>query len=151
MSARRAAAVLLALAALPAAAVTLYKWVDAHGVTHYSGSPPPQGGARRLELRDPPAARAPAAGDWRAREIEARKRRIERSQAQDKADAEARRQAASRRARCLDARARLDILQHGGPVYHVDERGERVYLDDAGRESETQRWQRQAQEACDAP
>jgi Domain of unknown function (DUF4124) len=139
-------------AALPcAAAAAMYKWVDEKGVTHYSESPPPDGKASRVEL--PPTAPSSAPAEtvqtWKDRDIEFRRRRLEQEQAQDKADAAAKHAAAQREGRCLQARSRLDILQSERPVYHVNERGERVYLEDQERASAIEQWRKQADTYCD--
>jgi len=43
------------------------------------------------------------------------------------------RKAAERREACLAARHDLDALQGGTPVYSLDEKGDRVYVDDSNR------------------
>ncbi len=140
-------------AALPwAATAAMYKWVDEKGVTHYSESPPPDGNATRVELPPiPPAAGTPDTVEkWKQRDIEFRRRRLEKEQAEEQADSAAKRDAALRDQRCLDARRRLDILQAGRPVYRVNEHGERIYLEDQERASEIERWRKQADTYCDA-
>lgn len=50
-----------AACALPARAGEVYQWTDANGVTHYSQTPPPRGGAKyRVITHRQPEAQAPA-------------------------------------------------------------------------------------------
>ena len=51
----------LVLTAPLAAAETVYKWVDEHGVTQFSAQPPASGGAEKLKIDAPEASAAPAA------------------------------------------------------------------------------------------
>jgi hypothetical protein len=142
--------VVLAVAASWPAAAALYKWVDEKGVTHYSEQPPPDRKATRLELPSEPSA--PGSGspeNWKQREIEFRKRHIEKEQADEKQKAASERNDAMRKQVCLRARRQLDLLGAGRPLYHVNERGERVYMDDAERAAETKKWSREAEAACD--
>lgn len=144
-----ALAVLAVALALPAAA-ELYKWVDEKGVTHYSETPPPDANAKRIEL--PPAAPAtkPESPErWKERELELRKRRLEKERAEEDEKAGSERSAERRREICLRARRALDVLEPGRPVYRVNERGERVYIDDAQRAAETDKWRKEADSNCD--
>jgi hypothetical protein len=140
----------VALASPWPAAAALYKWVDEKGVTHYSEQPPPDGKATRLELpAQAPAQGSASPGNWKEREIEFRKHRIEKEQADDKQKADSERNAAMRKDACLRARRQLDLLGAGRPLYHVNEHGERVYMDDAERAAETKKWSKEAEAACD--
>lgn len=137
-------------AALPwAAAAAMYKWVDEKGVTHYSESPPPDGKASRVELPPIPPAAASPDENWKERDLEFRRRRLEKEQADERADAAAKQADAVRKERCLESRRRLDILQAERPVYRVNERGERVYLEDQERAGEIEKWRKQADTYCD--
>lgn len=140
----------VALASPWPAAAALYKWVDEKGVTHYSEQPPPDRKATRLELPSEPAAQGSGSPEnWKERELELRKHRIEKEQADDKQKAASERNDAMRKQTCLRARRQLDLLGAGRPLYHVDEHGERVYMDDAQRAAETKKWNREAETACD--
>ncbi len=140
-------------AALPwMASAAMYKWVDEKGVTHYSESAPPGAKATRIELPSTPAPAAPkdSVESWKERDIEFRKRRLEKEQADDAAAASAKRDAAVHKAQCLEARRRVDILQPGHPVYRVNERGERVYMEDQERAAEIDKWSKWADTNCDS-
>ena len=120
----------------------LYKWVDDQGVTHYSEQPAP--GAKPQALKTPPPKSAvedkarpkSEIKSWQQQELEFRQRQIEAEEDRQKRDAEeakAKRQAALVREACIDARRDLAALQEQRPVYDIDERGERRYLQDKER------------------
>lgn len=142
------------LCAAGVAAQDIYKWVDAHGVTQYSAAPPPPG-VTATRLRTAPAPSPEAASQARAeaqRQADEQDRRTaerQRELAQQQAQAEAaRRAAADRSAACAEARVQLDALTRGGPVYRLDSRGTRVYLEDSARDGEIERWRRELALQC---
>lgn len=60
---------LILCAALPAAVadtVSVYKWIDGEGLTHYAEAPPPDRSADRIELDLPPASALAAAEHYYA-------------------------------------------------------------------------------------
>ena len=128
-----------------ASGAEVYKWVDEKGVTHYSESPPDTGQAKRVDIApSPPSATRPPV-DWKAKEAEVRRQRLRKEQA----DAQAGEVDAKRKDECLEAQRRLDLLAKGRPLYRVNERGERVYMEDAQRDTESKRWTDQAKASCD--
>jgi hypothetical protein len=142
------------LLALPAAA-DMYKWVDEKGVTHYSESPPPEGTqSKKLELSttppNAPAAKAESAEDWKAREIEFRRRRLQKENAEETEKTQGEHSAAARKGRCVEARRRLDLLGAGRPLYRVNEKGERVYMEEPERATQAARWQKEVGQYCDS-
>jgi hypothetical protein len=147
-------AAFLALA-LPASAA-LYKWVDEKGVTHYSESPPPEGTqAKKLELpstapNEPGKARPDTPEEWKGREIEFRRRMLEKQKAEESAKAQGERSEGQRKQRCTEARRRLDLLSAGRPLYHVNEKGERVYMEESDRAAETAKWRKEIDQSCDS-
>jgi hypothetical protein len=157
---RLLAAVALTLAATLAAGDALAQWVwrDRNGQVHASDRPPPRDVPERDIVQRPaaapapraapapaPAADAPTAAGTPARvdpELEARRRAAEQQQQarqrQEAAQAEA--QAAQQRAEnCERARAQLRQLDSGMRIARVNERGERIIIDDAERAAEAQR------------
>jgi len=160
---RLLAALACALATTLAAGDALAQWVwrDRNGQVHASDRPPPRDVPERDIVQRPaapPTTRAapapapggdapaaPAAAGTPARvdpELEARRRAAEQQQQarqrQEAAQAEA--QAAQQRAEnCERARAHLRQLDSGMRIARVNERGERIVLDDAERAAETQR------------
>jgi hypothetical protein len=139
-------AVLLALALLPFAAVaqSIYKWVDEKGVTHFSESPPADGKATKVEVR-PTGPEKPRVDNWRERELESRQRRTQK----DVAEEEARRKEETGRAeRCRRARDGLETVTNSRGVYKLDDKGERVYLEDKDRPAAIENWTQEVERNC---
>jgi len=126
-------------------AQTVYKWVDRHGVTQYSSSPPPAG-ASGVVVPVPPPPSAQAASQARAAAQRAgdEAKRLETQRLREQAakqlkDDAARRSAVDRLQRCARAREQLEVLKTPVPAYLRNERGERIYLEDAARDAEIAR------------
>lgn len=107
----------------------IYKWVDATGKVQYGDRPPidkrnPEqlGGYSAVE-----ATPRISATDWKEKDREFRKRRIEKQMQEAKEQA-----AVSPHQLCLSARYKLQLLD-GKAVYRVNDRGERIYMEDAER------------------
>jgi hypothetical protein len=146
----RAVLVALALVSLPAAAV--YKWVDEKGVTHYTEEPPADGKATRIETRTVgPGGTTGATDDWKQKELERRKERLDRDHAEDYAKRKSEHDAAVRANRCLESRRRLATLERARPVYQINERGEKVYLEDQDRPRQVEQARAQVEKSCDGP
>ena len=145
-------AVLGLTCAMPVAAQ--WKWRDKAGHTQYSDLPPPPGvpeadilqkpaaATRRAVIVPVPASAASAAPLAAARasdpELEAKRKKAEQDVA-DKKKAEEAKLAAAKVENCGRAREQMRTLDSGQRISRVDEKGERVVLDDAARASETQR------------
>ena len=140
----RAALLGLVPAALPAAAV--YKWVDENGVTHYSELPPADGKATKVETRT--GGPSGATDDWKQRELESRKQRLEGEKADDYATRKSTQDAAVRSNRCAESREQVETLERARPIYRIDEHGERVYLEDKDRQRQIEQWRSQAEKYC---
>jgi len=116
------------------ALATMYKWVDENGRVTYGDTPPAGVKAERLSTSiapsDPNAVR-----DLATKDAEIKKRqqqRVDEAAKEDKSRAEinlARRQ-------CQQAEGRLKALRTDTNVYQYNEKGERVYLDAAARDTE---------------
>jgi hypothetical protein len=139
-----------------------WKWRDKAGHTQYSDLPPPAGtpesdilqrprgsAATAATPRAPMAATAPAAAASAAPlpamrasdpELEARRKKAEQDVA-DKKKAEDERLAAARADNCNRAKEALRTLDSGMRMARVNEKGERIILDDAARAAETRRVQ----------
>jgi hypothetical protein len=144
----RIAAALLVLA-WGSAGAALYKWVDEKGVTHYTEEPPPDRKSTKIEIRsDGPAAKVERSESWKDKEVEFRRRRLEKERSDEAADAHAKKAAAVRHQNCVRAQDALDTLAHGHPVYRVNEKGERVYMEEAERDAETKRWRSEVDTWC---
>ena len=144
----RLAAAFAALALMPAHGI--YKWVDEKGVTHFSEHPPADGRkATKVEPKvTPPSSEARPSQDWKQREMEMRKQRIEREQKDERRKAVEHNRAADRKNRCNYAQRQLHIVSSARPVYSVNEKGERVYLEDKDRAAEAAGWRREIETYC---
>jgi hypothetical protein len=139
------------------AGAAIYKWVDEKGVTHYSESPPSS--QKTQEVQTAPAA-APA-GNAKSQqkelspqevEIDFRRRRLEAAEREQKQtdDANAaKRKIALRKEACIDARNYLEDLESHVPVYRLNERGERDYLEDKDRPASGAKAKKAIAENCD--
>jgi len=127
-------AALLPLAAAPAVAA-LYKWVDANGRTVYSDQVPPGVKAEPVGAAPPPA-NPNAAKDLANQDAEFRKRQMERAEDAKKGD-KARADNAKLTTLCAQARAQIANLRTEQMViYRLNEKGERVVMDEAARRAE---------------
>lgn len=138
--------VLLTTMALPAAA-QVYEWRDAQGNLNYSDRPPPGVEARLIRSGNPAtggdgdsttAVQQPTAPSIAERELEFRQRRAAEAEAATEAQRQ-RAQEEERQRACTQARSQLAALESGQRVARFNERGEREFLDDAGRAAEIER------------
>jgi hypothetical protein len=170
MSLNTLGSIALAAVLVSAPAWAQYQWREANGRMVYSDLPPPASVAPSAVLRTPtrttdaqaatatevprdggaPAANtkaASAAPSLNDRELDYRKRRLERADAERKA-AETAAQAKRQAAACDDARAEIRALESGQRIARVDERGERQILDDTQRASRLDAARQSVQENC---
>jgi hypothetical protein len=142
------AAALLCLSASHAFAIC--KWKDANGRTQYSDAPP-AGVQCEGTIKAPPpmnSGGAPAAPQtYQEKEMEFRKRRVEKQEAEKKADQE--KQAAdAKQQNCEAAKNRVLGLQRGGRVGRYDANGQIYYLSDEQIAKELSDAQKQADQIC---
>lgn len=118
---------LLALGA-PAMADTIYRWVDAQGVTHFSARPPQgqQAQALRMAVQPPPL---PAASERAGSPGEREQREIERKVKQEVA-----RQTAEFQRYCTALRTQLAQLQNN-PRLRVEDAGQTRRLAEEERQA----------------
>jgi hypothetical protein len=148
--------------ALPASA-QMYKWVDSNGKVQYSDKPPPSNIKSEKLRNSAPAPAVPAASDGKSgakadaakagpktaaeQEQAFRKRQTDAAKAQQ--EAEQKQAAASNKTEnCTRAKAALANLQIGGRQMRIDEKGERVFLDDQQIAQETAKARQAADAAC---
>lgn len=109
----------------------IYKWTDEKGRVQYGEKPPAGVKATPVRPPAPPAAAKPrAADDPAAQEAEFRRRQLERRQEENRNA----REAQARQADCQRARDELSMAQ-GANLFRF-EKGERVYLTEAERNSQ---------------
>lgn len=132
-----AAVVALALAA-PASAA-LYKWVDANGRTVYSDQPPPVHIKAELISGAPPPANPDAVKEMANREAEFRKRQADKQEDAKKVE-RSRADAQKLATYCAQVRTQAEGLRRADvAMYRLNEKGERVVLDEAARVAEANR------------
>ena len=129
----RLAACALLFAALPASAA-MYKWTDENGRVVYGDTPPPGVKAERISSTLPPAD-PNAVRDMAAKDAELKKRQQER-QDQDAKAQKAEADAKAKAERCAQLEGRIKGLKSEGPLYHFNEKGERVYYEPVERDKE---------------
>jgi hypothetical protein len=131
----------------------VFKWVDEKGVTHYGERPPQGQKAQSVETRPlntptpgPGSSPRKAQGseNWQEQNLEFQRRRIQRER-----QAEREQQGAKdRQRRCNLARDDLRRLESSRRLYDLNDKGERVYLDDAGRTAALERARRSVERSC---
>jgi hypothetical protein len=123
----------------------VYRWVDENGVTHYGAQAPQGTQAREVEdkLATPPGA-APRADDWQQKDREFRQRQIQSGETQAKKDQETER----RRAMCNEQRDLLARLRQAPRTYELNEKGERVFMNDNQRENAIARQEKIVTQYC---
>lgn len=159
-------ACLLAIAAVGAHAQSLWKWRDASGQMHIGDTPPPPGTPAKNIISSPSAAaHAPAASSASTTtstataasapesDLDKKKKAADKDKAdKDKADRAAadQKNAAIRNDNCTRATNEIAGLQAGNRIAVTNAKGEREYLDDAGRAAEIRRTQDIAASNCGA-
>ena len=141
---------LLALALLLATGIAqgaVYKWVDASGHTVYSDQPPP-GGIKSEVVSAPVAPADPAAiRDMANKDLEQKRRLTQRNEDEKAAD-KAQANEVKMRANCVQLRNSLLVNKSSARLYQVNEKGERVYLDDVAKAASRERLESQIREQC---
>jgi hypothetical protein len=134
--------ILLLAAVASVASGQAYKWRDSTGRIQYSDTPPPPGAKDVQQLRKSaptPTAPAPGAtGSDAAKSVadqdaEFRKRQVEKQEAEAK-QAKAAEEAQLNARNCATAKGQLAAVETGGRLVRLNERGERITLDDSERE-----------------
>ena len=131
MTAARAVALGILLAAATTAHGQIYKCVDERGVTHYSDKPRPgcKGGMVDIQPIPPVSGKeAPRPADVARQDADFKRRQSERERAEaaDKAQLEQ---------RCTRLKQEHAWLASGTRISQRNAQGERVYVDDASRDA----------------
>lgn len=152
---------------LAASAHAQWKWRDAKGHVQYSDMPPPPGTPDKDVLQRPtaaarnvvvvPAGQAasaasapqPAASAPTKAEQDASARQKQDQEKQDAKRKEDERRAADvKRENCGRAQAAMRDLQSGQRITRTNEKGERIFMDDAQRNAEIERVRQVMAESC---
>jgi hypothetical protein len=128
---------LLSLALLPlAAAGQMYKWVDEKGRTVYSEQPPPDGKGNKVDIKPAPASPAQAAQGATGREQQPIPRPTGPAQNWE------------RRSTCVESQAMVQALYNSKSGFKVNEKGEKVYYDQAALQREIDGWTANVKKYC---
>ncbi|MFZ3323692.1 MAG: DUF4124 domain-containing protein [Usitatibacter sp.] len=150
---RRAILAGLAAVSLVAAADGMYKWVDEKGVTHYSESPPPDDPtgkkATKLDIKPNGPSGPSKEFDWKAKELDSRTQNVQKVQEQREQEAKDAKEALHRKQLCNEALRQVNIYQQAIPVYTLNDKGERVYVEDADREKKIEDGRERMRKYCD--
>ena len=137
-----------ALAAPLAGAQQMYKWKDEKGVTHFSENPPPDGGkAEKIEVKPVGGERPtlPPPETWKQKELESKQQKAK----AEGADEIARKREESQRAqKCQAYRRELDSLTNGVRLFHLNDKGERVFMEDTERNQRIEEARKMIRDNC---
>ncbi len=133
-----------------AGSASLYKWTDASGRVVYSDQPPPSNIKSEMLKGPPPPANPNAAKDLANKELEYRQRRLDKAEADAKADKD-RVAAREREENCAQVKGQMQQLAESQIVlYRINEKGERVPMDDVARRAEREKLGKWLRENCSA-
>lgn len=134
----------------------VYKWVDKDGKIQYSDQPPLTGEAKKMKKKTKDATNAapvstgtdakPAA-TTADQDVEFRKRKMEKEEAEKKKQAE-QELAAKNKGYCNNIRGELKAHQDGVRIVRYNEKGERVALDDSERTQSKVRLEERIAKEC---
>lgn len=151
-----------ALLLVTTAASAQWMWKDDAGHTIASDQPPPIGTPASRILKQPRQRPATAAASGDApkdatkadapksladRELESKQHSKEAAEAAKKADDEAAK-AKAMQENCTSVKSNLAALQAGGRAARFNDKGEKVYIDDAQRQDEINKQQGQVTQYC---
>lgn len=126
----------------------LYKWTDAQGKVHYTDQPPTVNAETiRRSSSGQAEASSQASQSLSDQDQAYKKRRKEAEDAKAKADKEAE-QARIQRENCDKARNNLSTLQNSPRTYTLSSAGQRVYMDDAARNTAISNSQKAISDFC---
>jgi hypothetical protein len=139
-------AAIATLVAAPPASAALYKWVDANGRVVYSDQPPMGNVKSEVVGGASVPANPDAVKEMAGKEAEFRKRQLDRVDDAKKAE-KGRLEAQRLAAFCQQARAQVAGLGRMDMVmFRVNEKGERVAMDEAARRTEVERLEQMMRE-----
>lgn len=139
----------------------VYEWKDASGKTHYSDRPPVGVDAKPTQFStgqrraSPPTPSTPgdtkqAPQTWTERLKQMNERQRESDKQKAEADQKTKDEKLQQEA-CDEAKRQKAMLESGQRVRSVDENGESVVLDDAGRAEAIERLDQGIERACNNP
>jgi CBS-domain-containing membrane protein len=133
---------------------TIYKWTDKEGNVHYTDCPPPPGcKTETVEAQATPSAAEVEQARQRLEKLLAEQERSAAVREEERLERERRQAlamelAAVQKRMCIQAQQNLHVLLMERPVYYINEKGERVFLDDATHKAEIERMRKMIEEYC---
>lgn len=112
----------------------VHRWVDEEGNVHYSDKAPAKETSEKLELRinrNPPDPATVERFQRQKRMLEANQIEREDKKTRELAD---KHDAEQLLAKCKAAQGQLNVAEHSGRVFTVDEKGERRYMEEQQRQ-----------------
>lgn len=128
------------------AGAEVFKWLDDKGEVNYGDKPPYEGDVETVRTPPPPSDSAVLRSRSRLDHLRTEVYESEKVRENEKKTAAREREARERR--CLEARYQLRVAEFEGPVFRVDERGERVYLADDARAAKREHAQKLIEVNC---
>ncbi len=135
-------------------AAQVFKWIDKDGKVNFSDTPPPaeavKGETKKLTVLPTATTPAPAPAKGKTvvdRAKDAEKKKIELAD-KAKKDEVAEQNAKQNEERCKEAKRYLSTLDSGTPIRQSNDAGERVFMSDEQRASETARAKAAVSESC---
>jgi type IV secretory pathway VirJ component len=135
-------------------AAQVFKWIDKDGKVNFSDTPPPaeavKGEAKKLTVLPAANTPAPAPAKVKIAVDQAKEAEKKKTELADKAkkDEAAEQNAKQNEERCKDAKRYLSTLDSGTPIRQSNDAGERVFMNDEQRASETARAKIAVTESC---
>lgn len=132
--------------ACPVASAALYKWVDANGRVVYSDQPPMGNVKSELVGAAAPAANPDALKELANKDVELKKRQTDRQEDAKKSE-KSRTDAQKLASLCMQARSQAAGLRRAEvAMFRLNEKGERVAMDESMRKGEADRLEQLARE-----
>jgi Domain of unknown function (DUF4124) len=145
-----AAALAALLATMTVGAAEIYKWVDADGNVQYGDRPSGMPSEVRLQIASEPTdpARLQAQAARQQEEQKFVEEAEEKNKPQGPTREEIRAAAREKADKCNTYRERLNAFVRARHLYREDEKGERVYLDEAETQAARDKVESQVNEYC---
>jgi hypothetical protein len=121
----------------------IYKWVDEHGITHYSAATPKD--KKTLQLKSQPAAPATQGKNEQPTLKDPQAKGSLKPAPQETADNQ---QKTDHEKRCAIAKQRLSILQQQSRQFRANSKGEKESVDDDERNEDTQKMKEEIENNC---
>ncbi|GMR08174.1 MAG: hypothetical protein BMS9Abin26_1179 [Gammaproteobacteria bacterium] len=140
--------VLLSMSLISASATEIHKWTDENGRIHYGDVP--QGSTTIGKKQD--EKQTEALKQQKEKELNKLRQRQQgynqRNAAKEEAEEKARARAREKKKRCTAAKRRLAQYRRSNVMARINEKGERVYLDEKQRNKVLRQSERQVKKYC---